>query len=131
MDWVHSSSSSADLTYRYEVARALAPHTQGQTQSYTYQAACIGWPAPVANPQHPLASDIQEAPPILLANAVHDPETSLYWALGLEEQIPSAVLVIREGDGHGSYHLGGETAFAIERYLITGEIPAPSTVYQT
>jgi hypothetical protein len=40
------------------------------------------------------------------------------------EEIENAVLIVRDGDGHGNVPLGGETSDLVGRYLITGEAPA-------
>jgi hypothetical protein len=70
-------------------------------------------------------------PPILLVNALYDPSTSYAWAVGLAEQMPTGVLVTRDGDGHTSYLLPGtsQTRDAIDQYLLTGDTPPPGTIY--
>ncbi|KAL2824569.1 TAP-like protein-domain-containing protein [Aspergillus pseudoustus] len=129
LDWRHESTSLTDLLYKYQLGRYVAPHLQGASQSYRYQASCIGWPAPLANPPHKLnSSAMAKAPPMLMVNAIHDPSTSYVWAHALLEQIPSAVLLTRNGNGHTSYSLGGEAADAIDAFLINGTLPAPNTV---
>ncbi|KAL4958182.1 Alpha/Beta hydrolase protein [Aspergillus filifer] len=128
-DWLHSSTTVADLKYKAQMARYLAPHTQGATQSYLYQSACIGWPIPVGNPPHRLNSTaMNKAPPMLLVNALHDPETSYVWANGMREQIPSGVLLTRDGSGHTSYSLMGEASNIIDRFLANGTLPRENTV---
>jgi TAP-like protein len=84
---------------------------------------------PVANPPRTLR--VRGAPRILLANATHDPSTPYLWAQGLHSQLPSAVLLTREGDGHTSSWLLGRsrTRDAIVDYLITRRTPPPGTVY--
>ncbi|KAL4960050.1 uncharacterized protein BDV14DRAFT_193269 [Aspergillus stella-maris] len=118
-DWLHSSTTVADLKYKAQMARYLAPHTQGATQSYLYQSACIGWPVPVT---------MKKAPPMLLVNALHDPETSYVWANGMREQIPSGVLLTRDGSGHTSYSLRGEASKIIDRFLANGTLPRENMV---
>ncbi|KAL4945092.1 hypothetical protein BDV06DRAFT_185557 [Aspergillus oleicola] len=128
-DWLHSSTTLPDLTYKSQMTRYLAPHTQGATQSYLYQSACIGWPIPVGNPPHRLnATAMKKAPPMLLVNALHDPETSYVWANGMREQIPSGVLLTRDGSGHTSYSLGGEASRIIDWFLANGTLPRGNTV---
>ena len=53
-----------------------------------------------------------------------DSSTGLPWAIGMLEEIENAVLIVRDGDGHGNVPLGGETSDLVGRYLITGEAPA-------
>jgi hypothetical protein len=51
------------------------------------------------------------------------------WARHVAHQIPSAVLLTRDGDGHSSSWRGPKsaTASAIADYLITGRRPARGT----
>ncbi|KAF2083651.1 alpha/beta-hydrolase [Saccharata proteae CBS 121410] len=131
LDWLRPSTL-ADLTYKAALTRLIAPHTRGHTQSYLYQSAYIGWPIPVTNPQQYLRfSGNGTSIPILLAQSLHDPETSYIWANSVYEQIPGAVLVTRGGDGHTSYILGGETARAMDEYLVDGVLPERGTVFET
>ncbi|KAK3675838.1 hypothetical protein LTR78_004479 [Recurvomyces mirabilis] len=129
LDWTYHSTTLADILYKQKLMTTWAPHTQGATQNYGYQTQCIGWPAPVINPpeQIELHTDI----PILLVQSTHDPECSYTWAVELQAQLPSSVLLLREGDGHTSYLLGGETAAAVNAYLINGTLPAHNTVLQS
>ncbi|KAL4919679.1 TAP-like protein-domain-containing protein [Aspergillus aurantiobrunneus] len=129
LDWSHASTTLSDLVYKSQLSAYLAPHTRGATQSYRYQVACIGWPAPLANPPHRLnATAMAKAPPILMVNAFHDPETSYVWANSLLEQIPSGVLLTRDGNGHTSYSLGGEASALIDDFLVNGTLPRKNTV---
>ncbi|KAL8682101.1 MAG: hypothetical protein Q9186_001806 [Xanthomendoza sp. 1 TL-2023] len=41
-DWLHESTSHADLRYKISMASATAPRTQGSSQAYFYQSNCIG-----------------------------------------------------------------------------------------
>ena len=88
LDWLHNSTTLADTMYKEQLGSVIAPHTKGACQSYTLQTSCIGWPAAVANPNHYLARDAMiSAPPIVMANAYHDPEASYVWAEGLLGQV--------------------------------------------
>lgn len=108
-DWYHDATTLSDVMYKQQLANYLAPHTKGSSQTYRYQTACVGWQAPVQNPNHALnQTTMVKAPPILMVNAHHDPEASYVWAEGLFNQIPSGVLVSRDGSGHTSYILGGQ-----------------------
>ncbi|KAL2814092.1 Alpha/Beta hydrolase protein [Aspergillus cavernicola] len=129
LDWSHASTTLSEMIYKSQLSTYLAPHTKGATQSYRYQASCIGWPAPLANPLHRLnQTAMAKAPPILMVNAFHDPETSYVWANSLLEQIPSGVLLTRDGNGHTSYSLGGEASTVIDAFLVNGTLPRRNTV---
>ncbi|KAL4805904.1 Alpha/Beta hydrolase protein [Aspergillus unguis] len=129
-DWPHDSKSISDVLYKSQLASYLSPHTKGASQSYRYQLQCLGWPAPVSNPPHRLnQTAMAKAPPILMVNAFHDPETSYVWAMTLKEQIPSGVLLTRDGAGHTSYSLqGGETSALIDAFLVNGTLPRENTI---
>jgi pimeloyl-ACP methyl ester carboxylesterase len=97
---------------------ALAPHTRGAGEAWTGVLGCLRWPVPLANPPH--RADVDDGPPILLVNATHDPSTPYRWAQDLLGQLPGAVLLTREGDGHTSSLLHpSRTNDAIAEYLIT------------
>ena len=127
-DWLHESTSLADLTYKINMASATAPRTRGTTQSYYYQTNCLGWPAPTTNPQRRLGPKVSEAPPMLFVNALYDPSTSIVWATEIQRQIGNSVLLTRSGSGHTSYQLRGEAAAAIDAFLVEGILPQPATV---
>lgn len=128
-DWLHKSKNSVDLRQKLLNAVTFAPRTLGMTQNYYYESTCIGWPAPLTNPQGPIASGIKYAPTILLSASVYDPETSVTNAEGVREQLTNRVSITRNGAGHTSYYLKGDTAKAINLYLATGKLPRDGTVY--
>ncbi len=68
------------------------------------------------------------APPILMVNSEHDPESSYLWAQGLRSQIPTAVFVTRRGDGHGSWGLEGEARALMDAFLVNGTLPEQNMV---
>jgi pimeloyl-ACP methyl ester carboxylesterase len=117
-----------DLRASTLLARTLAPRTQGAGEAWPPLVGCMHWPARPANPPHRVR--IHGAPTILLVNATHDPSTPYRWAHSVREQIPGAVLLTREGDGHTSSLLRpSRTSDAVARYLITRDAPPPDTVY--
>ncbi|KAF3921988.1 hypothetical protein ABW20_dc0104657 [Dactylellina cionopaga] len=126
-DWRHDSDSLANILAKTRMAAVMAPHTKGSTQSYWAQAGCIGWPAPVTNPQRPPKANVQKAPPMLLVNSLYDAETSISWAAGLAAQLPKSVLLTRYGAGHTSYLSGGEAQKIIDKFFVSGKLPAPGT----
>ncbi|KAK0390112.1 hypothetical protein NLU13_3685 [Sarocladium strictum] len=132
-DWRHSAASAQDITQRLAAVAVFAPITRGVTQSLAYQTLCLGWPADTTFPQRPLneTSAGGSAPPVLLVSSVYDPECSLVWAEGVREQLPSAVSVTRNGSGHTSHGMLGDTRDAIDVFFATGELPEDGTVYQS
>jgi pimeloyl-ACP methyl ester carboxylesterase len=135
LDWYHNATSFEDVKYKEQMSSTIAPHTKGASHTYRYQTACIGWPARVKDPNHALNATAMailkgkaKAPPILMVNANHDPQSSYIWAEGLRTQIPSAVLLTRNGSGHTSYLLGGEASTVIDNFLANGTLPSPNSV---
>ena len=65
------------------------------------------------------------APPLLVIGTTRDPATPLRWAVALADQLSSAVLVTRDGDGHTGYHSKNDCVDAtVENYLVDGTVPA-------
>jgi hypothetical protein len=117
----------ADFVAKTQLGRALAPHTQGASEAWLGILACMRWPVPVNYLPHSIT--VRGAPPILLVGSTHDPETNYVWAHELRNQMPSAVLLTRDGDGHTSSFLqSSRTSDAIAHYLITGDTPPANTV---
>ncbi|KAF2462612.1 alpha/beta-hydrolase [Lindgomyces ingoldianus] len=134
-DWLHESSGVTDVLEKQRMAAAMFPHTRGASESYYAQVKCIGWPALTTNPQHVLEKKALRAPPMLLVNALWDPETSIVWATGVARQLEEtgSVLVTRDGAGHTSYlgSLEGETRGVEEVFLLTGVLPAKGLVLRS
>jgi len=130
LDWPTPVRTLKDLRRLQRLGQAVSPRFGGASQSWTILAGCVGWPAPVVNPPKPIR--VRHAPKILITNATHDPSTAYPWALQLHRDLPSSVLVTREGDGHTTYLTRGpsHTRDAIDHYLITTQTPPPGTVYQ-
>lgn len=85
---------------------------------------CLGWPAPVRNPPHPL--HVTSRVPLLLLNAVHDPRTGYDWATHVAAQLGGhGRLLTYEGWGHGAYLRTPCTVAAVDRYLIDVSLPVP------
>jgi pimeloyl-ACP methyl ester carboxylesterase len=129
LDWTAETTATFEqFQARRLLAMAMVPHTQGAAQSWRAQTRCLGWPMAVTNPPRPLK--VEGAPPILIVNATYDPSTSLQWAIEMSQQLPSAVLLFRQGFGHTSYAIPGEsqTRNLIDEYLVTGKTPPPNTV---
>jgi len=117
-----------DFVAKTLLGRVVAPHTQGASEAWLGILACMRWPVPVTYLPHSIM--VRGAPPILLVGSTHDPETNYVWAHELRNQMPSAVLLTRDGDGHTSSWLhNSRTSEAIAHYLITRQTPPPNTVY--
>jgi pimeloyl-ACP methyl ester carboxylesterase len=125
-DWSSIASSFADFLAKERLGEVFAPLNKGASQSWTLQASCVGWPAPLTNP--PAKLKVQTQDPILMVNSIRDPSTSYTWAVGMLEEIKNNVLLTRNGDGHTSWGLGGATSDAINHFLLTKELPAPGSV---
>ncbi len=127
LDYRREISTYEDYTAMAARGRRLAPHTQGAGEAWLGILGCMHWPAAVANPPH--VPKIHGAPPILLVSATHDPSTPYVGARRMARQVPSSVLLTRDGDGHTSSWLGArsDTASAIVDYLVTRKTPARGT----
>lgn len=130
-DWSPRLSSFEDMQAKMRIAEVYTPFTQGASQSWAVQASCIGWPAPVTNPPAKLDIDTGSENPILIVSSTRDPSTSYAWAVGMLEEIKSGVLLTRDGEGHTSWGLNGETTKAINKFLLTREVPAQGTVLKS
>ncbi|KAI0202557.1 hypothetical protein F4808DRAFT_66193 [Astrocystis sublimbata] len=128
-DWAHASTELADLTEKEQLGLTFSPHVHGFCQSYKIQTSCIGWPAPLSNVPAPIVykGDVT----MLQVNSLYDPSTSYTWALGLQSEIKNTVLLTRNGSGHTSYGLGGETTKLTNAYLLNMTLPAPGTITST
>ncbi|KAF2847197.1 alpha/beta-hydrolase [Plenodomus tracheiphilus IPT5] len=126
LDWTHFTTSVSEVLAAQAMLDAYAPFTRGATTMWQLQHACIGWPFEVKNP--PKKLEIKTEATVLVSSPTSDPNTGMPWALGLMEEIENAVLLVREGDGHTSFLLGGETAEIMSEYLITGKAPAAGII---
>lgn len=129
LDWNHDISSLADVHYYNQLMKSYAPHTQGTAQSYSNSMQCIGWPFKVRDGNRRTLP--KKTPPLLLVNSLYDDQTPYDWAVGLQEQLANSVLLTRDGDGHTSYTLGGESSRLIDAYFINCTLPAENTVVDT
>ncbi|KAH4070358.1 hypothetical protein HBI75_088190 [Parastagonospora nodorum] len=126
LDWTHNDNTLAAIRAKETQATEYSPLTRGASQSWILQHACLGWPVPIKNP--PKKLDVKTKATILLANSVADPSCGLPWALGMMEELENRVLVTRDGAGHTSFLLGGETQKVISDYLVTGKAPKDGLV---
>jgi pimeloyl-ACP methyl ester carboxylesterase len=64
------------------------------------------------------------AAPIVVIGTTRDPATPYQEAVALAQQLDSAVLVSRDGDGHTGYASGNQCVdSAVEDYLVDGTVP--------
>jgi pimeloyl-ACP methyl ester carboxylesterase len=126
LDFPVQATNFAEFSEQISIARIIAPHLGGATQTGTILSECSGWPRPATDPRHFL--HITGAPPSLIVNATHDPSTSYTWALSLQAEMPGSVLLTRDGDGHTSYLSSPCAQAAIDRYLINLTLPRPGAV---
>ena len=74
--------------------------------------------------EDPITIDGSGAAPIVVVGTTRDPATPYEWAEALAQQLDSAVLVTRDGDGHTGYHVGNDCVDgAVEDYLLDGTVP--------
>ena len=120
MDYVPQVHTYAQMQQRIQMARQLAPHLQGASETWQV-LRCIGWPIPVANPPRVLAV---HGVPALMVHAVHDSSDPYKWAHSLAAQIEGTDLLTRTGDGHTSFHTSPCARAAIVTYLVRPVAPA-------
>jgi pimeloyl-ACP methyl ester carboxylesterase len=112
---------------------AQAEEAAAQTNRFRAMAgytflACADWP--VRNTDRytePLTG--AGAPPILVVGGREDSQTPYPWARAMVAGLDDAVLLTREGVGHGSYRTSGPCVDrAVDGTLIDGVLPADGTV---
>ncbi|GAA0653347.1 alpha/beta hydrolase [Kutzneria viridogrisea] len=119
-DWDYSVHSFAELSAIQAAAAGLAPHLRiGDVDRYRL-IGCQGWP--VADPPHPLR--VHGAPPVLVVNSEHDPITPYAGAVHVSRQLPGSALLTYRGDGHTTYTQSKCVRDNVDRYLVTGAVPA-------
>jgi pimeloyl-ACP methyl ester carboxylesterase len=107
-------------------AATVAPDVRYPAQVFAL-TMCLGWPKPVANPQHVL--HVRTSIPLLLLNSRHDPATGYNWAQAVARQLGRhGVLVTYQGAGHGSYTLSDCMQQIADRYLIALTVPRRGTI---
>jgi pimeloyl-ACP methyl ester carboxylesterase len=126
MDFPVQATNFAEFFDRIRIARIIAPHLGGATETGGILSQCSGWPHPPTDPRHFL--HIKGAPRALIVNATHDPSTSYTWALSMQAEMPGSVLLTRDGDGHTSYLSSACAQHAIDRYLINLALPRHGAV---
>lgn len=126
LDWTHTATSVTDVLPKQALVTNHAPLTHGSSPLWTLQHSCLGWPVAVKNP--PKKLDVKTNATILVVATTSDPSTGLTWALGMLDEIENRVLVLRDGDGHTGFIVGGQTSKIEAEYLITGKAPEAGLV---
>lgn len=91
---------------------------------------CARWPAPNKDRvTKPLTG--AGAPSVLVVAGRLDPVTPHHWAENMTRILDSAVLLTREGVGHGSYGTNSCVDSAVDAALIRGTHPADGAVCKT
>lgn len=98
---------------------ADAPHFAKQV-AYN-DLTCAFWP--VAASGRPHAVRAPGAPPLLVIGSTGDPATPFAWSEALVEQLSTATLITREGEGHTAYFKSRCVARAVDAYLLELTVP--------
>lgn len=125
-DWALPVRDYQEYRRLLDRAAIVAPDVRYAAGAFAV-SRCLGWPQPVANPQHRLR--VHTRTPLLLSNARHDPATGYNWATEVARQLGrGGALLTYAGAGHGSYNRTDCTRNTIDAYLIDLTLPAPGTV---
>lgn len=69
------------------------------------------------------------APTILVVATTHDPATPFVWADALVAELGTAVLLVRDGDGHTAYREGSACIDeSVDAFFLDGALPEPGAV---
>lgn len=135
-DWGHADSPAHER-FKELFASSETPLLNGVSAISRIQQACIGWPAPKRNPPHRIR--IPKTPSmahILMLNNLYDPATPFASAINLQQELGDdrAILLARNATGHTAYlkpdAYDGLALAAVNKYLLTLEVPDEGTVYQ-
>ena len=125
----------------WQTPAGIAAHKAAATKAVTearrigtraaYSALnCARWPVPNKDRvTKPLTG--AGTPPTLVVAGKLDPVTPHHWAENMTRTLDSAVLLTREGVGHGSYGTNSCIDGAVDAALIHGTHPADGTVCKT
>ena len=112
--------SAARVPGQLEAFRAVSP-TFGDVFAWGL-TGCLGQVA--ESTEEPLEIDGAGAAPIVVVGTTRDPATPYVWSEALADDLESAVLVSRDGDGHTGYQSGnGCVDEAVESYYLDGTVP--------
>ena len=117
------------------VALARAARTWSSGTSVPAMARSMAWgTAPCSSwfghsPVLPAAASTTSTAPVLVIGTRFDPATPYIWAQALHDQLPTTTLLTFNGDGHTGFGAGSPCIdSAVQNYLLSGTMPAASTV---
>lgn len=94
----------------------------GYAQSWQIKTMCSAWPIRGRE-----RKDLKINSPILFLTSDYDLNTPTEWATRQWENAPNSSLVVRHGDGHGTFDLPGQPAWILETaFSKNGKQPAPT-----
>ncbi|MFF9063126.1 alpha/beta hydrolase [Streptomyces sp. NPDC014882] len=126
-DWKTPSGIAA---HKAAAAKATAEAKRIGVRAAYSALNCARWPAPNKDRvTKPLTGS--GAPPALVVAGRLDPVTPHHWAENTTRTLDSAVLLTREGVGHGSYGINSCVNKAVDAALLHGTHPADGTVCKT
>ncbi|MGX1365146.1 pimeloyl-ACP methyl ester carboxylesterase [Streptomyces canus] len=126
-DW---QTPAAVAAHKAAAAKAVHEAKRIGTRAAYSALNCARWPAPNKDRvTKPLTG--AGAPPVLVVAGRLDPVTPHHWAENMTRTLDSAVLLTREGVGHGSYGTNSCVNKAVDAALIHGTHPADGTVCKT
>ncbi|HEY4020211.1 MAG TPA: alpha/beta fold hydrolase [Pseudonocardiaceae bacterium] len=121
-DWSFPINSDSQLQRYFGENEALAPQLRTSATAWVAAAFCDGWPSTVTHGQQRL--DVHTNLPVLVMNAVHDPQTPYDWALDVAGQLgANGRLVTYQGWGHRAYGRSDCTTGYVDNYLIGKTLP--------
>lgn len=126
-DW-HTPTGIA--AHEAAATKAVAEAKRIGTRAAYSALNCARWPAPNKDRvTKPLTA--AGAPPALVIGGRLDPVTPHHWAKKTAQTLDSAVLLTREGVGHGSYGTTSCVNAAVDATLVRGALPTDGTVCKT
>ncbi|WP_367048517.1 alpha/beta hydrolase [Streptomyces sp. Je 1-332] len=123
-DWQTPTGIAA---HEAAATRAVAEAERIGTRAAYSALNCARWPAP-NNDRVTQPLTAAGAPPALVVGGRLDPVTPHHWARTMAQTLDSAVLLTREGVGHGSYGTVPCVNAAVDAALVDGTLPADGTV---
>lgn len=120
-DWRFDITDHNDWLGLWREQNANAPTLRAHF-AWAAGTLCSGWPTSPQNPQH--RPQIEDGPPILIVNSLHDPATPHEWATQVAARTPRATLLTYTGWGHGVYNRTPCTTTAADQFLTTLTLPS-------
>ena len=112
------STDVADYKALAPTFQKVAPHFRAVGLQRPALCVLVG-----AAPRTPAPASGAGAPPIVVVGSTGDPATPYEWAKALAEQLESAVLITRKGEGHTGYLFSNCVKKALDAYLLELTVP--------